>query len=58
MKIEQFEDVEAWQLARKRTRKVCELTKKPKFDRDFGLKRQIQEAAGSSMYNIAVTLNL
>ncbi len=57
MKIEQFDDIEAWQLTRKLTRKVYELTKKPKFDRDFGLKRQIQEAAGSSMHNIAVTLN-
>ena len=53
MKIERFEDIEAWQLARKLTRKVYELTKKPKFSRDFGLKRQIQEAAGSSMHNIA-----
>ena len=53
MKIERFEDIEAWQLARKLTRKVYELTKKPHFARDFGLKRQIQEAAGSSMHNIA-----
>jgi four helix bundle protein len=53
MKIERFEDIEAWQLARELTRKVYDLTKKPKFARDFGLKRQIQEAAGSSMHNIA-----
>ena len=53
MKIERFEDIAAWQLARKLTRKVYELTKKPQFARDFGLKRQIQEAAGSSMHNIA-----
>ena len=53
MKIVRFEDIEAWQLARELTRKVYELTKKPKFSRDFGLKRQIQEAAGSSMHNIA-----
>ena len=53
MKIERFEDIEAWQLARKLTRKVYDLTKKPKFARDFGLKRQVQEAAGSSMHNIA-----
>ena len=53
MKIERFEDIEAWQLARELTRKVYELTKKPKFAQDFGLKRQIQEAAGSSMHNIA-----
>ena len=53
MRIERFEDIEAWQLARKLTRKVYELTKKPEFARDFGLKRQIQDAAGSSMHNIA-----
>ena len=51
MGIERFEDIEAWQLARKLTRKVYELTKKTKFARDFGLKRQIQEAAGSSVHN-------
>jgi len=53
MKIERFEDIEAWQLARELTHKVYHLTKKPEFARDFGLKRQIQEAAGSSMHNIA-----
>jgi four helix bundle protein len=53
MKIERFEDIEAWQLARELTRKVYDLTKKPKFARDFGLKRHVQEAAGSSMHNIA-----
>jgi len=71
MKIERFEDIEAWQLARELTRKVYGLTKKIKFARDFGLKKQtplekatdscrwlsltgqIQDAAGSSMHNIA-----
>jgi four helix bundle protein len=53
MKIEQFEDIEAWQLARELTRKVYCLTKKPEFAKDYGLKRQIQDAAGSSMHNIA-----
>jgi four helix bundle protein len=53
MKIERFEDVEAWQLARELTHKVYELTKKARFARDFGLKGQIQDAAGSSMHNIA-----
>ncbi|NVM23049.1 MAG: four helix bundle protein [Desulfobacterales bacterium] len=40
MRIERFEDVEAWQLARELTRKVYGLTKKAKFARDFGLKGQ------------------
>ena len=53
MGIERFEDIEAWQLARELTRKVYVLTKKTKFAQYFGLKRQIQEAAGSSMHNIA-----
>jgi four helix bundle protein len=53
MKIERFEDIEAWQLARELTRKVYSLTKKTGFARDFGLRGQIQDAAGSSMHNIA-----
>jgi four helix bundle protein len=53
MRIERFEDIEAWQLARELTRKVYGLTKKAKFARDLGLKKQIQDAAGSSMHNIA-----
>ncbi|NVM23045.1 MAG: four helix bundle protein [Desulfobacterales bacterium] len=35
-------------MARELTRKVYGLTKKAKFARDFGLKGQIQDAAGSS----------
>ncbi len=43
MKIERFEDIEAWQLARELMRKVYDLTKKRWFARDFGLKGQIQD---------------
>ena len=53
MKIERFEDIEAWQLARELTRKVYCLGRKSRFAKDHGLKRQIQDAAGSSMHNIA-----
>jgi len=53
MKITKFEEIEAWQLARELTRKVYSLTMKPKFAKDFGLRDQIREAAGSSMHNIA-----
>ncbi len=53
MKIERFEDIEAWKLARELTRKIYMLTKKPRFEKDYGLKKQIQDAAGSSMHNIA-----
>ena len=53
MRIERFKDIEAWQLARELNCKVYGLTKKAKFASDFGLKRRIQDAAGSSMHNIA-----
>ncbi len=53
MKIERFDQIEAWQLARELTRKVYGLTKKGGFARDFGLKGQIQRAASSSMHNVA-----
>ena len=35
------------------TLKVYRLTNAPGFTKDYGLKRQIQDAAGSSMHNIA-----
>jgi hypothetical protein len=38
MKIERFEDIEAWQLAGELTRKVYCLTKKPGFEKDYGMK--------------------
>ncbi|MBW2340944.1 MAG: four helix bundle protein [Deltaproteobacteria bacterium] len=50
MKIERFEDIEAWQLARELTRKVCRLTKKPGFARDYALKRQIQDKFSGSQF--------
>jgi len=56
MKIESRpggKDIEAWQLARELTQQVYRLTKKPGFTKDYGLKRQTQDAAGSSMHNIA-----
>ena len=39
-------------ISRELTRKVYDLTKKTKFAHNFGLKGQIQDAAGSSMHNI------
>ena len=53
MGIERFEDIEAWQLARELTREVYRLTGNSRFSNDYGLKNQIQKAAGSSMHNIA-----
>ena len=53
MKIEKFEDIEAWQLARELTRMVYALTKKLEFAKDRELKGQIRDAAGSTMHNVA-----
>jgi four helix bundle protein len=53
MRIERFEDIEAWQLARILTQMIYNVTRKPGFTKDYGLVRQIQSAAGSSMHNIA-----
>jgi four helix bundle protein len=53
MKIERFEDIEAWQLGRVLTKRIYDATGKAPFSKDFGLKDQIQRAAGSVMHNIA-----
>jgi len=52
MKMERFEGMEAWQLARELTPKVYRLTKKLELAKDYVLKRQRQAAAGSWMHNI------
>ena len=47
MKITRFEDIEAWQEARKLVNLVYEAINASEiFARDFGLKGQIQDAAG------------
>ena len=51
--IKNFEDLKAWQRARELAGYICVLTRKQKFSCDFGLCNQIQEAAGSTMHNIA-----
>jgi four helix bundle protein len=54
MKITRFEDIEAWQEARKLVRIVYEVIRKNKeFKRDFRLVNQVQDAAVSSMSNIS-----
>ena len=53
MKIQRFEEIEAWQLARELTRQIYQTTQQGNFLRDFGLKDQIQRASGSIMHNIA-----
>lgn len=48
-----FEDLEAWQSARKLTKHVYDLTRAPELVRDFGITGQIQRAAVSIMSNVA-----
>ena len=52
-RINRFEDIKAWQKARKATKLIYDLTKKGGFTRDFGLKDQIRRASISIMANIA-----
>jgi four helix bundle protein len=51
--ISRFEDIEAWQTARKLANTIYDLTESGKFEKDYGLKNQIQRAAVSVMSNIA-----
>jgi four helix bundle protein len=53
MKIERFEEIQSWQLARELTKCIYHETQTHRFARDYGLKDQIQRAAGSIMHNIA-----
>jgi four helix bundle protein len=51
--FKKFEEIECWKKARELTRRIYEITNKPAFARDFGLKDQIRRAAVSVMSNIA-----
>ena len=53
MKIERFEDIQAWQEARVLANLIYDVTDKDAFAKDYGLKNQVREAAGSVMHNIA-----
>jgi len=52
-KIEQFEDIEAWQKARILANDIYGITADGPFGRDFGLRDQIRRAAISILSNIA-----
>ncbi|HMQ56268.1 MAG TPA: four helix bundle protein [Anaerolineae bacterium] len=52
-KIERFEDIQAWQKARKLNQRIYEVTNSISFRHDFALKDQIRRAAISIMLNIA-----
>ncbi|MGO8767050.1 MAG: four helix bundle protein [Limisphaerales bacterium] len=51
--VKRFEDLRAWQEARKLTAGIYRQTSSGTFSKDYGLKDQIQRAAASSMSNIA-----
>ena len=54
MKITRFEDIDAWQEARKLVKMVYGvINKSSKFRKDFRLVNQVQDAAVSAMSNIA-----
>ncbi len=53
MRIEKFEDIESWKLARELTNEIYRVTKLNNFSKDFGLKDQIQRASVSIMANIS-----
>lgn len=52
-KIEKFEDIESWKLAREVTRLVYERSSNGSFSRDFALCNQIRRASISVLSNIA-----
>ena len=52
-KIEQFEDIEAWQQARLLVNEIYAITNDGQFARDFGLRDQIRRASVSILSNIA-----
>lgn len=51
--IKRFEDILAWQEARKLVKDIYRITREGAFSKDFGLRDQIQRAAVSVMANIA-----
>ena len=51
--FKRFEDILAWQKARKVTTAIYKATSESRFSKDFGLRDQIQRASVSIMANIA-----
>jgi four helix bundle protein len=51
--IERFQDVDAWQKARKLCKLIYKITNQKQFSKDYGLVNQIRRAAVSVMSNIA-----
>ncbi len=51
--IRRFEDLIAWQKARRLANAIYDLSDLPAFKRDLQLRNQLRDAAGSTMHNIA-----
>jgi four helix bundle protein len=51
--FKKFEDILAWQKARRLTNQIYKITGSQPFAKDYGLQRQIQRASVSIMANIA-----
>jgi four helix bundle protein len=52
-KIEKFEDIKSWQMARQAKNLIYELSSKGRFAKDFTLVNQIRRSSISIMSNIA-----
>ena len=52
-KVERFEELDAWRLARAVTKKIYDFSNSGPFARDFGLRDQMRRAAVSILSNIA-----
>ena len=57
MTFRRFEDIQAWQTARRLAATVYKVTQNDRFRKDFSLKDQIRRAAVSAMANIAEGLS-
>jgi len=53
MNIDKFEDLDCWKKARELANLVYDLTNQRTFGKDFQLRDQMRDAAGSVMHNIA-----
>jgi len=53
MNIEKFEDLDCWKKARESANLIYDLTNQRSFEKDFRLRDQTRDAAGSVMHNIA-----
>ncbi len=53
MNIEKFEDLDCWKKSRELANLVYDLTDQRSFGKDFQLRDQMRDAAGSIMHNIA-----